>query len=147
MEKTGQRKRGSIWAHLAGVALSGLLLGGVWLVSVPLRTGESVVTVTLIDAPTRCRAGIQMNGRTSFRSEPPANPEVLGYCGGVVTDQGFFRLPHSMVNFFPNEGRASLLDRLEQGCRYKIATRGPGGFGATASAPTITHLREAMGCG
>ena len=115
------------------------LVGGFVVLFVLLFTHDYIfnrhrltLTVEVLDAPVDCWSDVPL-GRTRFldpkrrRDFAPTRAAIVHWCGGAITDAGFYRLPETHVLNILDTRRAELLETLREGCRYDVTVVGKGG--------------------
>lgn len=114
------------------------ILGGLFAATLGLLTKDYVfnrhrvtMTIEVLDAPAECWStlGRKVSQMLSPRRRDfaPTRGAIVHWCGGAITDAGYYRLPEThMLNIFDTR-RAKLLDTLQEGCRYDVTVVGIGG--------------------
>lgn len=114
------------------------VFGGLFLVTFGFLTKDYVfnrhrltLTIEVLDAPAVCWSsnerkisGVLSPKRRDFA---PTRAAIVHWCGGAITDAGFYRLPETHVLNVLDTRRTTLLDTLQEGCRYDVTVVGIGG--------------------
>ena len=107
------------------------------------------ITIDVVENDTVERCGWNGISRGwSYRSSVPKYS--LDYCGAIVAESGFFRLPENGVWGVFDEARGSLHNRLVAGCRYEVVVLGKGKAGGERRYPVrqrISRIVSELGCG
>lgn len=110
-----------------------------------------VLTVQKNDAPEQCSSsGFRYFGERQRSSVPELGH--LGYCGAILTDNGYYLLPDDKYPLHLHTARYILDQTLEEGCRFTVRIVGYGPKfrqGARQRVPlrqTISRILDSHEC-